>query len=94
MSETLKEKALKEGVPIIKDEGLAFLLNIIREHDCIEILELGTAVGYSAIQMASLDRRIHVDTLEKNEELYQEAVENIAQNGLSAQITPYHTAIE
>ncbi|MBQ1307668.1 MAG: class I SAM-dependent methyltransferase [Erysipelotrichaceae bacterium] len=94
MSETLKEKALKEGVPIIKDEGLAFLLNIIEERNCRDILELGTAVGYSAIQMAKMDKCIHVDTLEKNEELYREAVKNIADNGLSDQITPYLIAIE
>ena len=40
----VKEKALKEGVPIIKDEGLAFLLNYIEEHKCKQILELGTAM--------------------------------------------------
>ena len=94
MSDTLKEKALKEGVPIIKDEGLAFLLNIIKERNCRDILELGTAVGYSAIQMAGLDKDIRVDTLEKNEELYREAIKNIADNGLSDRITPYLIAIE
>ena len=94
MSEAIKEKALKEGVPIIKDEGLAFLLNIIKENRCRDILELGTAVGYSAIQMALLDKEIHIDTLEKNEELYREALKNIANSGLSEQITPYLTAIE
>ncbi|MBQ6125497.1 MAG: class I SAM-dependent methyltransferase [Erysipelotrichaceae bacterium] len=94
MSDTLKEKALKEGVPIIKDEGLAFLLNIIKERNCRDILELGTAVGYSAIQMAGLDKDIRVDTLEKNEELYREAIKNIADNGLFDRITPYLIAIE
>ena len=94
MSETLKEKALKEGVPIIKDEGLAFLLNLIEERGCRDILELGTAVGYSAIEMALLNKEIHVDTLEKNEELYSQAIKNIAENGLSKQITAYLTAIE
>ena len=94
MSETLKEKALKEGVPIIKDEGLAFLLNLIKERGFRDILELGTAVGYSAIEMALLNKEIHVDTLEKNEELYSQAIKNIAENGLSKQITAYLTAIE
>ncbi|MBQ6478405.1 MAG: O-methyltransferase [Erysipelotrichaceae bacterium] len=94
MSDVLKERALKEGVPIIKDEGLAFLLNMIKENGCKEILELGTAVAYSAIQMALLDKKIHVDTLEKREDLYQEAVRNIAESGLSDQISPFLTAIE
>ena len=94
MIEKIKEKALKEGVPIIKDEGLAFLLNLIRERDCKEILELGTAVGYSAIQMASLAEGIHVDTIEKNEEMYRQAIENIREENLERQIDVFHMPIE
>lgn len=90
----IKEKALKEGVPIIKDEGLAFLLNLIRENHCKQILELGTAVGYSAMEMAKLDKEIHIDTIEKNDEMYVQALENIAKNGLSKQIEVYPMPIE
>ena len=86
MSETLKEKALKEGVPIIKDEGLAFLLNLIRERNCKEILELGTAVGYSSIQMALLDKNIHIDTLEKIKDMYTQALDNIKASNVEKQI--------
>ena len=90
----VKEKALKEGVPIIKDEGLAFLLNWIKEKGCTDILELGTAVGYSAIQMAGLDEHIHIDTLEKVKEMYDQAIRNIAEEGLSGQIDVHFGAIE
>ena len=64
MIDEIKTKAIKEGVPIIRDEGLAFLLNYISEHHCKQILELGTAVGYSAISMAKLSKDIHIDTIE------------------------------
>ncbi len=92
--ENIKEKALKEGVPIIKDEGLAFLLNLIRERNCKDILELGTAVGYSAIHMAKLDKDIRIDTIEKVKEMYEQAVANIEREGLEKQIAVHFCPIE
>ena len=92
--ENIKEKALKEGVPIIKDEGLAFLLNLIRERNCKDILELGTAVGYSAIHMAKLDKDIRIDTIEKVKEMYEQAVVNIEKEGLEKQIAVHFCPIE
>ena len=94
MSEDIKDKALKEGVPIIKDEGLAFLLNYITEHQCTSILELGTAVGYSAISMAKLNKVIHIDTIEKDEDMYSKAIKNIANEGLERRIDVHFMAIE
>lgn len=94
MIEELKNEAIKEGVPIIKDEGLAFLLNFINEHHCRSILELGTAVAYSAIRMAMLDENIHIDTIEKNEEMYKQALSNIHEAGLEKQIDVFFMPIE
>ena len=94
MSISIKDKALKEGVPIIKDEGLAFLLNLIRERNCKEILELGTAVGYSSIQMALLDKNIHIDTIEKNKDMFTQAIDNIKANNLEKQIEVFFMPIE
>lgn len=94
MIDEIKNKALKEGVPIIKDEGLAFLLNFVKENNFKDILELGTAVGYSSMQMARLDSNIHIDTLEKNEDMYKQAIENIKNNNLQSQINVYLTPIE
>ena len=94
MIENIKQKALNEKVPIIKDDGLSFLLKIIKERNVKDILELGTAVGYSSINMASLDKDIHIDTIEKNEEMYKEAIKNIKDEGLDNQITVYFCPIE
>ena len=94
MIENIKEKALQEKVPIIKDDGLAFILEYIKQHHCKEILELGTAVGYSAINMAVLDRDIHIDTIEKNTDMYNQAIVNIKNNNLDNQIDVYNMAIE
>lgn len=94
MIEEIKNKALLEGVPIIKDEGLAFLLNFVKEHNIKNILELGTAVGYSSMLMASLDKDIHIDTIEKMPDMYNQAIANIKNNNLDNQITCYHMPIE
>ena len=94
MIEELKKQALQEGVPIIKDEGLAFLLNLIKERQCKNILELGTAVGYSSMMMAKLDKDIHIDTIEKNMDMYNQAVLNIRNEKLDKQIDVYGMSIE
>lgn len=94
MIEEIKDKALKDGVPIIKDGGLAFLLDFIKEHNCKEILELGTAVGYSSINMARISKDIHIDTIEKVEDMYNQAIKNINDNGLNNQIDVHFMPIE
>lgn len=94
MIDNIKEDALNNGVPIIKDDGLSFLLDLIKENSYKDILELGTAVGYSAIQMASLDKNIHIDTIEKNEQMYQQAISNINNCKLDNQINIHFMPIE
>jgi len=94
MIEDIKKKALNEDVPIIKDGGLSFLLDLIKQRNIKTILELGTAVGYSSINMASLNKDIIIDTLEKNEDMYNQALVNIKNEGLDSQISVHFTAIE
>ena len=94
MIDEIKNEALEKGVPIIKDEGLSFLLDFIKEHNSKDILELGTAVGYSAMNMARLDKDIHIDTIEKKEDMYCQAIKNIKDNGLDNQIDVHFGPIE
>ncbi len=94
MISDIKESALQEKIPIIQDGGLLFLLGLIVENEYKEILELGTAVAYSAINMALLDDEIHIDTIEKDDRMYEQAVRNIGEQGLSDQIKVYHMPIE
>ncbi|MEG0314509.1 MAG: O-methyltransferase [Erysipelotrichaceae bacterium] len=84
---TIKEYANANDVPVMLDEGLEYMLTYIKEHNIKNILEVGSAIGYSAIQMASLDPNIHVYTIEKDIERYTLAVENIANMELTKQIT-------
>jgi Predicted O-methyltransferase len=83
----IHDDARKNDVPIMLDDGLAFLLQYIRTHESIrDILEIGTAVGYSAINMAAIRWDIVIDTLEVNSEMAAQAEKNIAQENLSERI--------
>ena len=86
----IKEEAKERHIPILKDSGLSFIKNYIEEDESIrDILECGTAIGYSAIHLASIRWDMHIDTLEIDEKLANEAIENIKKCGLENQITCY-----
>ena len=83
----LKNKARKNNIPIIQDGGIAFIKKYIIENNIKTILEIGSAVGYSAISFALLDKDIKVHTLERDVERYNEAIKNINEFNLNNQIT-------
>lgn len=86
----IENYALEYRIPIMQAEGLEFLLQYIEKHHVKTILEIGAAIGYSAIRMALLRPDIRVVTVERDQERYQEAVNNIKAFGLENQITIYH----
>ena len=81
----LRDYAIKNNVPIIQDDGLAMLESIIRIKRPKKILEIGCAIGYSAIRMASVLGSI-VYTIERNEEMYNQAIENVKKANLCDKI--------
>ncbi len=86
MIEEIKKSALNNKVPIMKDEGIEFLISFIKENKIKDILEIGTAVGYSAIRMASVSKDIKVTSIERDQERYLEAVKNIKQAKLEDRV--------
>ena len=48
--EKIKQKALEEHIPIVMDETLEEIRKILEREQLQRILEIGTAVGYSASQ--------------------------------------------
>lgn len=86
---TIHDNSLEVGVPIIKDEGLDLLLAIINLKKPLTILEVGTAVGFSAIMMA-LNSSACIDTIERNKIMYQKALENVNLLNLNERITVYY----
>ena len=83
----IHDRARQQHVPIMKDDGMAFLLDYIRAHENIrDILECGTAVGYSAIRMAEIRWDMTVDTLEIDEEMFHQACMNVKEAGLEERV--------
>ena len=86
---SLKDYASENSVPIMFDEGIEFIVNYIKENDVRFILEIGTAIGYSAIKFAQINPEIRIFTIEYDIERYQKAVENITKLNLDDQITVF-----
>lgn len=90
----MKEYAEKNNVPIMIDEGINFLTTFILKHQVTNILEIGTAIGYSAIMMTLVDPNVKVTTIERDRDRYLEAVKNIKAFGLEDRITLiFHDAL-
>ena len=87
---SIKAYASREAVPIMQDEGCDFICDYIKEHDCKNILEIGTAIGYSSIRFAGLAPDIKVTTIELDIDRHLKAVENFKAAGLSDRITAIH----
>ena len=82
----LKTESRKNNIPIMQDGGIAFIKKYIVDNSIKTILEIGSAVGYSAINFALLNEDIEVVTLERDINRYNEAVENINRFNLDKQI--------
>ena len=85
--EQIKEKALDEHIPIIMDDTLEVVNKILEDKKPERILEIGTAVGYSAIMFSKyLIENGYIDTIERDEERIKEAKENIKDLNLEKKI--------
>ena len=86
MVRVLEEYAEKNNIPIMQKDGIEFLLKYIEENNIKTILEIGSAIGYSAIRMALINKDIKITTIERDKERYGLAVENISNFNLNDQI--------
>ena len=77
--------AKNNNVPIVRKQTLSVILDLVKEKveekegnkRGIRILELGTAIAYSSINMASMSDNIYIDTIEKSKKMYDIAKNNI-----------------
>lgn len=83
----IKDYAKKEKVPIMQDEGISFLTTFIIKNQTKNILEIGTAIGYSAIMMALCNPNVKITSIERDEKRYLEAIKNIKKLNLENRIT-------
>ena len=87
----IKKKALEEHIPIIMDETLEVIEKYLEENNKPKkILEIGTAVGYSAICFTQiLDEDGVIDTIERDAQRVKEARENIKKAEVEDKINIY-----
>lgn len=83
----MEEYAEEHSVPIMNKRGMNFLCKFIEKNEIKTILEIGTAIGYSAIRMALVNKNIHIVSIERDQERYIEAVKNIKKFKLDKRIT-------
>lgn len=82
----IEEYAKDNYIPIMLKDGIEYLCDYIRKNNIKNILEIGSAIGYSAIKMALVSDDINVTTIEKDEERYNMAVSNIHKFNLDNRI--------
>ena len=88
--EQIKEKASEDHIPIIMDDTLEVVGKILEDKKPYRILEIGTAVGYSAIRFSKyLSDNGYIDTIERDEERISEAKQNIKDLNLEEKIHIY-----
>ena len=73
----MERYAEANNVPIIEKDSIDFINKYIKLNDCKKVLEIGTAIGYSAIMMAKEKEDLEIITIEKDEKRYREALKNI-----------------
>ena len=83
----IEKYAEEYNIPIMEKSGIRFLTKYIEQNKIKNILEIGSAIGYSAIKMALVDEKIKVTTIERDETRYIEALKNIKEFGLEKRIT-------
>ena len=85
--EKIKQKALQEHIPIIMDDTLEVVADILSQIKPKKILEIGTAVGYSAMCFSKyLQEDGWIDTIEREKERIEEDKENIQRVGVKDRI--------
>lgn len=82
----MEDYAQEKNVPIIEKKSIAFIMKYIKDNNVKNILEIGSAIGYSAILMASASEDAFVTTIERDEERYMECLKNVKKCGLDKKI--------
>lgn len=91
----MEQYAQEHNVPIIEKASIAFIMKYIKEHEVKSVLEIGSAIGYSAILMASSSKDVTVTTIERDEVRYMECLKNVKKCGLEKHINVvYQDALE
>ena len=85
---TIEQEAIRDYVPIIRKESQSLLRVLLKIKKPGQVLEVGTAIGFSAILMGEcLPGSSHLTTIEKYEKRIPVAKENFKRAGMEDKIT-------
>lgn len=76
--------AKSANVPIMLLDAINYICDLIRKQKIRSVLEIGTAIGYSAIKMCESGAK--VTSIERDQERYQLAVENVSKAEMNDRI--------
>ena len=82
----MENYAKEKNVPIIEKDSIAFIMKYIKANEVKNILEIGSAIGYSSILMASSSQSVKVTTIERDNTMYMECLKNVKKAGLEKKI--------
>lgn len=83
----MEKYADEKGIPIMEKDGIRFLTEFIKLNKVKNILEIGSAIGYSAICMANVSDDVTITSIERDKDRYIEAVKNVKNANLDHRIT-------
>jgi len=81
--------AQQNKIPILCEQGLILMLQLVNIKKPKRFLEIGTAIGFTAINVALFDDEVIVDTIEKNQEMFQLAQKNIIDAKLKGRVNVF-----
>lgn len=82
----MEQYAKDKNVPIIEKDSIAYIMKYIKSNNVKNILEIGSAIGYSAILMASSSKDVKVTTIERDETRYMECLKNVKKCGFDKEV--------
>lgn len=82
----MEEYAEINNVPIMQKDSLKYICDYINENNLYNILEIGTAIGYSTINFALSNENVNITSLERDINRYNEAVKNVQKASLASRI--------
>lgn len=82
----MEQYAIDNNIPIIEKQSIAFIMKYIKNNNVLNVLEIGSAIGYSSILMASSTKDVQVTTIERDEVRYMECLKNVKKCGMEKKI--------
>lgn len=83
----MEEDAKEHFVPIMERSGIETFIGLLSIQKPTALLEIGSAIGYSAIRLAQANPELHIATIERDEERHAKAVHYIQRANLNDRIS-------